>query len=165
MGVSTLPYMDIVSKSIEPNRRARFFSLRQLFGGFFGIWVGFLVRAMLGKEDEFTGILGWITLIFRTLTLDVIRFIFQTETELGFPSNYAVLFICSVIAAFLSFISFLGIREPIHPVNTKRQPIWQHLKQGPHFLRTDKNYRRFIFFRIGMHFSGMASPLFCPVCH
>lgn len=162
MGVSTLPYMDIVSKSIEPNRRARFFSLRQLFGGFFGIWVGFFVRAMLGKEDEFTGILGWITLIFRTLTLDVIRFFFQTETELGFPSNYAVLFICSVIAAFLSFISFLGIREPIHPVNTKRQPIWQHLKQGPHFLRTDKNYRRFIFFRIGTHFSGMASPFFVP---
>jgi len=162
MGVSTLPYMDIVSKSIEPNRRARFFSLRQLFGGFFGIWVGFLVRAMLGKEDEFTGILGWITLIFRTLTLDVIKFIFQTETELGFPSNYAVLFICSVIAAFLSFISFLGIREPIHPVNTKRQPIWKHLKQGPHFLRTDKNYRRFIFFRIGTHFSGMASPFFVP---
>jgi len=28
MGVSTLPYMDIVSKSIEPQQRARFFSLR-----------------------------------------------------------------------------------------------------------------------------------------
>ena len=55
MGVSTLPYMDIISKSIAPNRRARFFSLRQLLGGFFGIWVGLLVRAMLGNEDEFTG--------------------------------------------------------------------------------------------------------------
>ncbi len=162
MGVSTLPYMDIVSKSIAPNRRARFFSLRQVFGGFFGIWVGFLVRAMLGREEEFTGILGWITQSFKTLTLFLISSIGLFDTELGFPSNYALLFLCSVIAAFLSFISFLGIREPIHPVNAKRQPIWQHLKQGPHFLRTDKNYRRFIFFRIGTHFASMASPFYVP---
>ncbi|MYG00208.1 MFS transporter [Candidatus Poribacteria bacterium] len=162
MGVSTLPYMDIVSKSIAPNRRARFFSLRQMLGGFFGIWVGFLVRAMLGKEEEFTGILGGITQTFKTLSVYLISSIGLSDTELGFPSNYAFLFICSVIAAFLSFISFLGIREPIHPVNATRQPIWQHLKQGPHFLRTDKNYRQFIFFRIGTHFAGMASPFYVP---
>ncbi|MCY4403981.1 MAG: MFS transporter [Candidatus Poribacteria bacterium] len=162
MGVSTLPYMDIVSKSIAPNRRARFFSLRQMFGGFFGIWVGFLVRAMLGKEEEFTGVLGWITQLFKTLSIYLISTIGLSDTDLGFPSNYAFLFICSVIAAFLSFISFLGIREPIHPVNAKRQPMWEHLKQGPHFLRTDKNYRRFIFFRIGTHFASMASPFYVP---
>ena len=118
MGVSTLPYMDIISKSIAPNRRARFFSLRQIFGGFFGIWVGFWVRAMLGNEDEFTGILGWITQTFKTFTLFFITSVCQIETELGFPSNYAFLFICSVSTAFLSFISFLAVREPIHPVNS-----------------------------------------------
>ncbi len=162
MGVSTLPYMDIISKSIAPNRRARFFSLRQLLGGFFGIWVGLLVRAMLGNEDEFTGFFGWITQAFKGITLFLITSICQIETELVFPSNYAFLFICSVCTAFLSFISFLWIREPIHPVNASRQPLWEHLKQGPHFLRTDKNYRRFIFFRIGTHFSAMASPFYVP---
>ena len=160
MGVSTLPYMDIISKSIAPNRRARFFSLRQIFGGFFGIWVGFWVRAMLGNEDEFTGILGWITQAFKTFTLYFITSVCQIETELGFPSNYAFLFICSVSTAFLSFISFLAVREPIHPVNSRRRPMWQHLKQGPHFIRTDPNYRRFIFFRIGLHFSSMATPFY-----
>ena len=133
MGVSTLPYMDIISKAIAPNRRARFFSLRQLCGGFFAIWVGFLVRAVLSDE---------------------------MQTSLGFPNNYALLFICSMSAALLSFISFLGVREPIHPVHPTRQPIWQHLKQGPHFLRTDPNYRRFLFFRICLHFSGMATPFY-----
>ena len=162
MGVSTLPYMDIISKSIAPNRRARFFSLRQVFGGFFGIWVGFFVRAVLVKEDEFNGVFGWITQSFRTITMYVISSIFQIETELVFPSNYSVLFICSVLAAFLSFVSFLGIREPIHPVNAKRIPMWEHLKQGPHFLRTDMNYRRFIFFRIGLHLAGMAIPFYTP---
>ena len=86
--------------------------------------------------------------------------ILQIETQLVFPSNYAILFICSVLAAFLSFVSFLGIREPIHPVNAKRIPMWEHLKQGPHFLRTDKNYRRFMIFRIGLHLAGMAIPFY-----
>ena len=162
MGVSTLPYMDIVSKSIEPQRRARFFSLRQLYGGFFAIWVGFLVRAVLGNEDEFTGILGSITQIFKTFTMYFIGSICNLQTDLGFPHNYAFLFICSVTAAFLSFVSFLGVREPIHPVQPTRQPISQHLKQGPHFLRTDPNYRRFILFRVFGHFSGMASPFYIP---
>ena len=162
MGVSTLPYMDIVSKAIAPQQRARFFSLRQLYGGFFAIWVGFLVRAVLGNESEFTGILGSITQTFKTFTMYFIGSICKVETDLSFPYNYAFLFICSVAAAFLSFISFLGVREPIHPVQPIRQPISQHLKQGPHFLRTDINYRRFIFFRVFGHFSGMASPFYIP---
>ena len=162
MGVSTLPYMDIVSKSIEPQRRARFFSLRQLYGGFFAIWVGFLVRAVLGKEEEFTGILGSITQIFKTFTMYFISTICNFDTDLSFPYNYGFLFICSVTAAFLSFISFLGVREPIHPVQATRQPISQHLKQGPNFLRTDANYRRFILFRVFAHISGMASPFYIP---
>ncbi len=162
MGVSTLPYMDIVSKSIVPQCRARFFSLRQLYGGFFAIWVGFLVRAVLGDESDFTGILGGITQIFKTLTMYFIGSICNIETDLGFPYNYAFLFICSVAAAFLSFVSFLGVREPIHPVQATRQPISQHLKQGPHFLQTDANYRRFILFRVFAHFSGMASPFYIP---
>lgn len=162
MGVSTLPYMDIVSKSIAPQQRARFFSLRQLYGGFFAIWVGFLVRAVLGDESEFTGVLGSITRVFKTSTMYFIESVCNVETDLGFPYNYAFLFICSVLAAFLSFISFLGVREPIHPVSPKRQPMWEHLKHGAYFLRTDHNYRRFILFRVFAHFSGMAAPFYMP---
>ncbi|MDE0010206.1 MAG: MFS transporter [Candidatus Poribacteria bacterium] len=162
MGISTLPYMDIVSKAIAPQQRARFFSLRQLYGGFFAIWVGFLVRAVLGNESEFTGILGNITRAFKTFTMYFIGTICRVETDLGFPYNYALLFICSVLAAFFSFISFLGVREPIHPVQPSRQPISQHLKQGLYFLRTDDNYRRFILFRVFSHFSWMSSPFYIP---
>lgn len=162
MGVSTLPYMDIVSKAIAPQQRARFFSLRQLYGGFFAIWVGFLVRAVLGDESEFTGILGSITQTFKTVTMYFICSVCRLDTDLGFPYNYAFLFVCSVAAAFFSFVSFLGVREPIHPVHPRRQPMWQHLKHGAYFLRTDTNYRRFIFFRVFAHFSGMASPFYMP---
>lgn len=162
MGVSTLPYMDIVSKAIAPQQRARFFSVRQLYGGFFAIWVGFLVRAVLGDESEFTGILGSITQTFKTSTMYFIGSVCRLDTDLGFPYNYAFLFICSVTSAFFSFVSFLGVREPIHPVHPRRQPMWQHLKHGAYFLRTDTNYRRFILFRVFAHFSGMASPFYMP---
>ncbi len=162
MGVSTLPYMDIVSKSIAPQQRARFFSLRQLYGGFFAIWVGFLVRAVLGDDSDFTGILGGITQAFKTATMFFIGTVFNLETDLGFPYNYGFLFMCSVAAAFLSFVSFLGVREPIRPVNATRQPMRDHLKHGAYFLRTDANYRRFILFRVFAHFSGMASPFYVP---
>ena len=64
MGISTLPYMDIISKSIEPQRRSRYFSLRQFAGGFFGIFIGFFF----------------------------IRYILNPESGLVFPTNYAVLF-------------------------------------------------------------------------
>lgn len=85
MGVSTLPYMDIISKSIEPQRRSRYFSLRQLMGGLFGVFIGFFF----------------------------IRYILSPESGLIFPTNYALLFGCAGVAITLSLTTFLQIHEPI----------------------------------------------------
>ncbi len=133
MGVSTIPYMDIISKSIEPQRRARFFSLRNFTGGIFGIFIGFLVRYILGEQSG-----------------------------LVFPNNYALLFGCATVTVGISFAIFLRIREPIHPVQNVRRSFWQHLKLGPHFLRTDRNYRLFLFFRFYTRAAGMCIPFYVP---
>ncbi|MCZ6680215.1 MAG: MFS transporter [Candidatus Poribacteria bacterium] len=133
MGISTIPYMDIISKSIEPQRRARFFSLRNFTGGIFAIFIGFLVRHVLSDNSG-----------------------------LVFPNNYALLFGCNVVAVGIGFVSFLKIREPIHAVQTKRQSLWQHLKQGPGFIQKDRNYRLFLLFRIGSHTAGMCVPFYVP---
>ena len=134
MGVSTLPYMDIISKSIEPQRRSRYFSLRQFAGGFFGIFIGFFF----------------------------IRYILSPESGLVFPTNYAVLFGCAGGATGLALTAFLQIREPIRPVQTARQPFGQHLKQGPHFFRTDRNYRWFFYYRMCTTVAGMCTPFYVP---
>ncbi len=134
MGVSTIPYMDIISKAIEPQRRARFFSLRQLIGLSFEFLIGlFFIKHILSDKSGFT-----------------------------FPNNYAVLFGCTVLSVIGSFAVFLRIHEPIHPVRSRRRPIWEHIKQGPHFLKTDKHYRRFILFRVCSHFGGISSPFYAP---
>jgi hypothetical protein len=56
MGVASVPYMDIISKTIEPQRRARFFSLGNFIGGIFTIFIGFLVRYILSDESGLSGI-------------------------------------------------------------------------------------------------------------
>ena len=120
MGVSTLPYMDIISKSIPPNRRARFFSWRQLLGRFFEFLIGyFLIAYVLDQE----------------------------KSGLIFPHNYALLFACTTIASLCAFLVFLKIREPILPVRTERLSILDHLRKGPQILKTDPHYRRFLSFR------------------
>ena len=134
MGVSTIPYMDIISKTIEPRRRAWFFSLRQFIGLFFQFFIG----------------------------LFFIEYILSDKSGLAFPYNYAVLFGCTWVAVIGAFLAFVRIREPIRPVQSERRPISQHLKVGPHFLKTDVHYRRFILFRILGHFAGMASPFYAP---
>jgi MFS family permease len=131
MGVSTIPYMDIVSKSIEPQRRARFFSMRQFSGGLFSFFIGFFIS-----------------------------FILSDKSGLTFPNNYALLFGLTVLSVAASFVIFLAIREPIHPVQAVRKSLWQHLKQGPYFLRTDRNYRRFLFFRVFTNLAGMCMPFY-----
>ena len=133
MGVSTLPYMDIISKAIGPHRRARFFSLRNITGGICSFFIGFFVLYVLG--DDF---------------------------RLAFPHNYALLFACGAVSVGLAFTTFLRIREPIHAVQAKRRTLGQHLKQGPQFIRTDRNYRLFLYFRIFEHAAGMCGPFYVP---
>ena len=133
MGVSTLPYMDIISKAISPQRRARFFSLRNITGGICSFFIGFFVLYVL--DDEF---------------------------GLTFPHNYALLFGCGAVSVGIACTIFLRIREPVHAVQTKRRTLRQHLKQGPHFLRTDRNYRLFLYFRICEHTAGMCGPFYVP---
>jgi MFS family permease len=133
MGVSTIPYNDIVAKSIPIQKRARLFGLRQLIGGTFGIGVGFLIRYVLSE--------GFY---------------------LSFPYNYTTLFVFAVLMMIGAAISFALVREPIHPVRDVRRPFWQHLKRGPHFLRTDRDYRYFMIFRTISSFGNMCIPFYVP---
>ena len=162
MGVSTIPYMDIVSKVFSPRRRTQYFSLRQLYGGLCSIILGFFIRAVLGKESEFIGPFGGITRFFKSLINFFIFSALGLSSGLSFPFTYCTLFICAVVTFSLSVTFFLRIREPVAPVQASRQPIRQHLKRGPYFLRIDANYRRLLLLRICHHSAGMSTPFYVP---
>jgi len=133
LGVGTLPFNDIVAKSVPVRRRARLFSLRSLWGGICSIGVGFIIRHIL--SDDFS---------------------------LSFPHNYALMFGASAVFLVGSSVSFMLSKEPIRPVRDSRRPFWQHIKRGPHFLKTDRDYRHFLIFRTVAAFSGMAIPFYIP---
>ena len=162
MGVSTIPYMDIISKAFSPRRRTQYFSLRQLYGGLCGIVLGFFIRAVLGKESEFIGPFGGVTRMFKTLVNLFVFTVLGLDSELSFPYTYCILFAFAVVTFTLSVLFFLRIREPVGPVQASRQPIRQHLKRGPYFLRIDANYRRLLLLRICHHSAGMSVPFFVP---
>ena len=162
MGVSTIPYMDIISKAFGPRRRTQYFSLRQFYGGLCGVLIGFFIRAVLGKESEFVGPFGGVTRFFKSLVNFFVFSVLGLSSELTFPYTYCVLFICAVVTFSLSVSFFLRIREPVVPVQASRQPIRQHLKRGPYFLRIDANYRRLLLLRICHHSAGMSVPFFVP---
>jgi len=131
LGISTLPYNDIVAKSIPAQKRARLFSLRQLIGGGFGIGVGVLIKYILNE--------GFF---------------------LSFPDNYAVIFGLATLMMIGGSVAFVLVKEPIHPVHDERRPFWQHLKRGAHFLKVDRDYRYFMIFRIASTFGSMCTPFY-----
>jgi MFS family permease len=133
LGISNLPFNDIVAKAIPANRIARLFGTRQFTGEAFGIGVGVLIRFILGER-----------------------------CSLAFPYNYAVIFALGFIGLVISGVSFIWVKEPIEPVHKERQTFREHLKLGPHFLKTDKNYMAFLKFRIFASFGAMSIPFYIP---
>ncbi|WP_034384496.1 MFS transporter [Deinococcus sp. YIM 77859] len=52
-GVAGLPFLEVVSKTVPPERRARFFGLRNLYGGLLAFGAGLVVRGILGSDLDF----------------------------------------------------------------------------------------------------------------
>jgi len=133
LGISTLPFNDIVAKTIPVKRRSRLFAERQFIGEIFGIGVGFLIK-----------------------------FILSSDSGLSFPNNYATIFTLATFMMIGSSLSFILIREPIHPVQDSRRSFWKHLGRGPYFLKKDRDYRYFLAFRVASTFGSMCVPFYIP---
>ncbi|WP_370293627.1 MFS transporter [Deinococcus sp. KSM4-11] len=52
-GVSGLPFLEVVSKTVASDRRARFFGTRNLYGGLLAFGAGLIVRLILGSSLQF----------------------------------------------------------------------------------------------------------------
>ena len=133
MGISTVPFTDIVSKVIPPAKRPRFFSSRNFLGGVAGFLAGFLVKEILEKNGG-----------------------------IAFPHNYALLFGLNIIGNTIAFGCFVMIREPVEPVRKKRVSLLEHLKTGPRLIKTDRDYRILLLTRIFMTIGFMSNPFYVP---
>ncbi len=117
-GVSGLPWLESVGKTIPAKDRPRFFGTRNLWGGLLALGAGFAIRAILGSSLVFP----WdYTLIF----------------ALG-----------GITFSFGYYFFGLSDEPPDNPVQPKATNIWDDLLAIPQTLASSPDFRSFVLYRV-----------------
>ncbi len=130
-GVGIIPFMDIVSKSVPPNRRGSFFSLRQFYGGAAAFGAGIMVKKVLADGSG-----------------------------IAFPANYLLIFGIAFVLFAISTTSFCFCDEPAGAISGYSMSLKQRVRRGWRIFRRDRNYQRLYLVRAGMALGAMGWPLY-----
>lgn len=130
-GLSGLPFLEIVGKTIPAERRGEFFAWRFGLGGLMGIGASLLVRYLIDPHGP-----------------------------LPTPQNYGLLAALYFIAASASLLIFNQVNEPPDQAVGVRTAFSQQLRRALAFLKQDTSYRRFISMQSMMTVAGSATPFF-----
>ena len=129
-GVSGLPFLEVVGKTVPPNRRATFFALRLFTGGIFSLGAAAGVRWLLSQET------------------------------LVFPQQFALLFGAALVFYTFGWLTFIGIQEPPDPDVRPRVRTREQLQRAWLVVREDRGYRHFLTMRLSLTLAGAAVPFF-----
>jgi MFS family permease len=130
--IASVPWFDLLARSIPARRRGRILGTAQVVGGLGGIGAGFVVRLVLGEHSP------W-----------------------AFPSNYAMLFVLASVAMFGSTLALMFIREPAPKVERDATPpLREVLTMFPRILAQDHLFRRLIITKLLTGFVTMASAFY-----
>jgi hypothetical protein len=130
-GLSGLPFLEVVSKTIPSERRGEFFALRLATGGLAGVGASFFVRWMLDEKN------GYL-----------------------FPANFGVLFGTALALACASWLVFAWIVEPSDQNVKPPVSLIDQLRRAIQIIKSDPRYRRFIYLRSSLIVGGAATPFF-----
>ncbi len=130
-GFSGLPFLEVVSKTIPPERRGEFFAWRSGLGG-----LGSLVASLF------------------------VRWVLDPAGPLPFPYNYGCLSIIFLVLAGISALSFSLIHEPVEEQVPPRQSFPVQVQRAVAATREDHRYRAFLFLESLLMLGGSAAPFF-----
>jgi len=131
-GASGIAFLDIVGKTIPPERRGSFFGLRRFFSGMIAALAGLGVAYILGSPGRFP-----------------------------FPKNYFLLFSLTFIFLLSAVISFLFVVEPEGTVEAKKERTsGEFVRQVRSVLREDRRFTRFLAVMIMSNTSSLAIPFY-----
>jgi len=130
-GLSGLPFLEVVGKTIPPERRGEFFALRLATGGLAGVGASFFVRWMLDEKNIYM-----------------------------FPANFGVLFGTALALACASWLVFAWIVEPSDQNVKPPVSLIDQLRRAIQIIKSDPRYRRFIYLRSSLIVGGAATPFF-----
>ncbi len=136
-GVGLIPFMSVVTDSVPPDRRGKFFAMRFFFGGLLAFAAGFWVRWLLGDESG-----------------------------LSFPYDYACLFGAAALLATIALGAWWFAREPEHKVETRSLPLGVQLLRGIRRLRRKPAFLRLVLSRVMMTTSyALIVPFLVPYAY
>jgi len=129
-GVGGISFMDIVGKAIPVTRRGAFFGSRNFFGGILAFIGGFLVKYALDQSGY------------------------------PFPTNFGLLFTLSFLALSVALFLFTQVVEPVEPVHEGEVALLQQFRRALEIVENDARYRRFLFLRLCLVATQMATPFY-----
>lgn len=129
-GISGLPFMEIVGKTIPPRQRGVFFAARLFFGGLLGLAASGMVRLLL-----------------------------QEQAGLAFPHNVALLFLIFAVFTSIGMAAFAMVVEPPSPAPDGHDPPtpWREAIRA---LWRRTSYRLFLGARVALMWAAIATPFF-----
>ena len=130
-GFAGLPFMDIVAKTIPPERRGSYFGGR-LFTG---------------------GVLGLVASVIVGLALSV-------QNPRPFPTNVGTLFALSWVAAMTGLFTFAMIKEPRGDVRDDGATFTAHMQRAARLPRQNQNLRYLLIARVVILLSYVAAPFY-----
>jgi MFS family permease len=133
-GLSMIPFITIVSASVPPHWRGRFFGARYLIGGLLAFGASFVVKWLLGEHSGY-----------------------------DFPRNYALMFVLGTAIAVPSTVAFCLAKEPPHDPQRRRLSVMLELQRGLRLTRRNRNFRRLLVTRgLWALALGLTTPFIVP---
>ena len=130
-GFAGLPFMEIVAKTIPPERRGSYFGARMFAGSLLSLLASVLVGVMLAENNP-----------------------------APFPQNVGVLFAVSFISAVLGLTAFALVKEPRSEVRDDGITFAAHLQRAFRLPRYNRNLRYMLLARVAILLSYVAAPFF-----
>jgi len=130
-GLAGLPFLELVSKTIPPDRRGELFAWRLGLGGMFGIGGSVLVRWLISSKNPFI-----------------------------FPHNFGMLSLIFLITGSTALLLLNLIHETPDLVSPPKRSIQKQIKVAWGELSSNNNFRSAIISYALLLFSGAAVPFF-----
>jgi MFS family permease len=130
-GFAGLPFMDIVAKTIPPERRGSYFGARLFAGSILGIAASVIVGVVLSARNP-----------------------------QPFPDNVGTLFVLSWFAAVIGMTAFGLVKEPPGDVRDDGYTFTAHLQRAARLPRQNQNLRYLLIARVVILLSYVAAPFY-----
>jgi MFS family permease len=130
-GFAGLPFMDIVAKTIPPDRRGSYFGARLFAGSVLGLAASIVVGLVLSAQNP-----------------------------QPFPNNVGTLFVLSWFAALTGMTAFSLIKEPPGDVRDDGYTFTAHLQRAARLPRQNQNLRYLLIARVVILLSYVAAPFY-----